>query len=63
MDEGTHEFRLRVPGGEWGGVLSVKNTFMDHDQVVWLLVAGGFVVAVIVGGIVVGMLGGKEEER
>lgn len=61
MDEGVHEFRLRVPGGDWGGVMTVTNTFMDRKQVVWLLFSGGLVVAFIVGGILTGMRNGKEE--
>ena len=61
MDEGDHEFQLRVPGGEWGGVMAVTNTFMDRNKVVWLLISGGLVVVFIIGGIVAGMWGGKGE--
>ena len=61
IGEGVHEFQLREPGGEWGGVMTVTNTFMERGKVVSLLVSGGLVVAIIVGGILVGMLGGKEE--
>lgn len=63
MDEGVHRFQLRTDGGEWGGVMTVTNTFMERRRVVWLLLSGGLVVAVIVGGIVAGMLGGKGEGR
>lgn len=59
--EGVHEFQLREPGGEWGGVMTVTNTFMDRDQVVSLLISGGLVVTTIVGGILMGMRGGKEK--
>lgn len=62
MSEGIHHFQLRVPDGEWGGVMTVKNTFMKKGQVVGLLIFGGVVVFLIVGGIGVGMLSGRRSD-
>lgn len=60
LDEGRHRFQLRRPGEDWGEVLTVECHYMERKKVVRLLVAGGVVVAIIVGAILMGSIRNRE---